>query len=41
MAAALKKLLADEHFNTLLRAENLLTLPEFLDEMMQSEREVA
>jgi ParB family chromosome partitioning protein len=41
MAAALRKLLSDEHFNTLLRAENLLTLPEFLDEMMQAEREVA
>ena len=41
LAAALRKLLADEHFNTLLRAEKLLTLPEFLDEMMQSEEEVA
>jgi len=41
LAAALRKLLADEHFNTLLRAEDLLTLPEFLDEMMQAEKEVA
>jgi len=41
MAAALRKLLSDEHFNTLLRAENLFTLPEFLDEMMEVEMEVA
>jgi ParB family chromosome partitioning protein len=41
LAAAFKKLLSDEHFNTLLRAEKLLTLPEFLGEMVQAEKEVA
>jgi len=41
MAAALRRLLSDEHFNTLLRAENLMTLPEFLGEMVEATREVA
>jgi len=40
LAAAFKKLLSNEHFNTLLRAENLLTLPEFLGEMVGAEKEV-
>jgi ParB family chromosome partitioning protein len=41
VAAAFKKLLADDHFLTLLKAENLRDLPESLIALVRTEKEVA